>query len=59
MLLGELEASEVLLKIFYYSIKDSVTLNSISRALWISNDILRRRHWEVEFRSLSLALHRQ
>ena len=43
MLLGRLEDPEVLLKRFYDSIKDSVTLYSISQALLISNDILRKK----------------
>ena len=57
MLLGRLEAPEVHLKRFYDSIKDSVTLYSISRALLISNDILRKKSWNIKFRSLGVALY--
>lgn len=43
VLLRELEAPEVHLKSVYSTIKDSVTLNSISQALQVHNEILRKR----------------
>lgn len=56
MLLRELEAPEVHLKSLYCTIKDSVTVNSISQALQVHNEILRKRTRRKNDRVLSQLL---
>lgn len=56
VLLRELEAPEVHLKSLYGTIKDSVTVNSISQALQVHNEILRKRIRQKNDRVLSQLL---
>lgn len=58
VLLRELEAPEVHLKSLYSTIKDSVTVNSISQALQVHNEILRKRKRQETDRVLSQLLSR-
>lgn len=56
MLLRELEAPEVHLKSLYCTIKDSVTVNSVSQGLQVRNEILRERPRQKNDRVLSQLL---